>query len=549
MGINNTAYEQLRDRYDAIGDPVGDLTSMLSAAAEDRPDRTAVGVGNESLSYIELERQATRIAAGLSDLGVKPGDRVAFLAAGSLEMVVAFFATWKLGAIIVPLNAFLKGEPLRHQLSDSGARVVVADDLGLTTVLPILDALPDVQNLVRIGCDPSTRASLGGVACIDFSALSSDPSSAFEPVRMDLPACLMYTSGTTGLPKACILSHRYLHHLGRQCAAAFALQQDDIFYSVSPLYHLTSILPLMASLIHRRTIHFDVKFSASRFLDRCRELDATVLLGVGFYAIGLLRQPPSERDKDHALRVMVLAPLPEEERVQFESRFGVPLINQTYGQTEMSMVTVNPIGMSRDGTAGMIAPWAELAIFDELDQEVGTDVVGQIALRPRKPGTMFDGYWNRPDATAAISKNMWHHTGDYGRVDADGYLTFVGRKSDRMRRRGENVSAYELEAAIVTHPQISEVAVHAIHMDDEIDDTIKVHIVPVLNADLQPESLAEFFTSQLPYFAIPRFVQIAPLLPRNTSGRILKHILAEQANDESTWDLELLGLASAKRRG
>ncbi|WP_229052473.1 class I adenylate-forming enzyme family protein [Aeromicrobium sp. Leaf350] len=536
----------LRQRYLEVGNAPGDLGTMLRRSAQATPDRTFVVIEGEALTFAALDSKATDQAKGLIERGVKPGDRVAFFCGSSIRMVELMFACWRAGAIIVPLNAFLKGDPLRHQLADSGASMVVMDAEGAATVDPILVETPAVNHVVLLeqadllsSIDQSGYEELGRPSTLD----------AELPVqRVDEPAALIYTSGTTGLPKACVLSHRYFHHLGRQCIATFDLADDDVFYSVSPLYHLTSFIPLMAALLASIPIHFDRKFSGTSFLDRCRAIGATVLLGVGFYAVGLLRRPPSLLDKEHNLRLMMLAPLAEADRRAFEERFGVPLLTQTYGQTEMSSVTVNLVHDMKDGTAGRANPWAEVAIVNDLDEELPVDEVGEIVLRPRFPGVMFDGYWNRDDASLKCRSNLWHHTGDLGRMDDDGYLVFVGRKSDSMRRRGENVSAFEVEQVIVKHAAVEDVAVHAVQIAGEVDDAIKACIVVTSGLELSPLDIASHVLDGLPHFAVPRFVEVVAELPRNASGRVLKHVLVKREPGEVLWDLEELGLLDRPRR-
>jgi crotonobetaine/carnitine-CoA ligase len=544
-----TASGTFSQRYERLGDAPGAISELLQSAAEDAPDRPFIGVGHDRLTFKEADASASSLASGLAEVGVAPGDHVAYLSDTSLAMIELLFAVWRLGSVNVPLNAFLRGQPLVHQIVDSDASVVVVDEQGFGILEPLLGALPKVRTVILVGA--GTNHDRDDPRVIPLDSLRTGGSDPFDSVALPVtaPAAFVYTSGTTGLPKACVLSHRYFHHLGKQCSAGFDINGADSLYSVSPLYHLGAFIPLMAALQHRIPIVFDQGFSASQFLNRVRELDATLLLGVGFYAFSLLKQPAGPGDKDHRMRAMLLAPLSEPDRVEFEARFGISLITQLYGQTEVSMATFNPTdGPQVPGTVGAASPWVTMQIVDELDRPLPANTVGEIVFRPNFPGVMFDGYWNRPGATVKASTNLWHHSGDLGRIDEDGFLTFVGRKSDSIRRRGENVSAFEVEQVIIGHPKVADVAVHAVHLPDETEDLIKVCLVVQPGEVITAEEMAEYFLGELAYFAVPRFVELLEQLPRNASGRVVKAELAQRTSGPDLWDLEELELLSRRRR-
>ncbi len=243
-------------------------------------------------------------------------------------------------------------------------------------------------------------------------------------------------------------------------------------------------------------------------------------------------------------------PFTPEQQTQFEDRFGCQVLTQLYGQTECGAIAYSRISEPRNrASLGRPAPYFEVKLFDDDDREVPTGEVGEIVVRPKVPNAIFQGYWRNPTATLETWRNLWHHTGDYGRADPDGFITFVDRKKDALRRRGENVSSVELERAIVGHPKVAEAAVHAIPSEMTEDD-IKACVVLEPGQGFDPAELFDFFKQTLPYFAIPRYVEFLPELPKNATLRVMKHVLRERGVTEETWDFGALGLSvdRAERR-
>ncbi|HJP66529.1 MAG TPA: AMP-binding protein, partial [Actinomycetota bacterium] len=290
----------------------------------------------------------------------------------------------------------------------------------------------------------------------------------------------------------------------------------------------------------------DPVFSISNLLERFIETDATVFMGVGMMGLAMLSAPPSDRDRQHRLRVALMFPFTPEQQAQFEARFGAKVMTQLYGQTECGAIAYSRISEPRNlASLGRPAPYFEVKLFDDDDREVPIGEVGEIVVRPNVPNAMYQGYWRKPEDTLATWRNLWHHTGDYGRADAEGFITFVDRKKDALRRRGENVSSIEVERAIVTHPKIAEVAVHAVPSEMSEDD-IKACLVLEPGQTVEPDELFGFFKETLPYFAIPRYVEVMPELPKNATLRVMKHLLRERGVSDETWDFDALGLSVEK---
>lgn len=245
-----------------------------------------------------------------------------------------------------------------------------------------------------------------------------------------------------------------------------------------------------------------------------------------------------------------MAPLGEVDQAEFIRRFGIPVNTQQYGLTECFPVSMSKLDEeTMPGSVGKPASYLEVEVHEE-GVPVPAGAVGEIVVRPRRPGVMFDRYWGDPQKTLDAFEGLWYHTGDLGRFDEHGFLYYVDRKKDSMRRRGENVSAFELENILVAHVSIAEIAVHAVVVEGEVDDAIKACIVPT-DASLSMEELADFFQKSLPYYAVPRFVELLDSLPRNVSGRVLKDVLRKEGLSATTIDLEAIGLGVSRdnRRG
>jgi crotonobetaine/carnitine-CoA ligase len=535
------------------------VADLLEQRAGEHPDKTLVACGLERRTYREASGIAAALARALDAAGVAAGDRVAFLVPNRMERIDLFFACARLGAVQVPLNTFLKGEFLRYQLADCGAATAVVDGPGLAAVAPLLPALPALQRLIVLYDDagdgpiPEVPATVEIIRFADLDRPALAEADLPRPTPDDL-AAIVYTSGTTGPSKGCLINQGYYVHIGAAWQAALELQADDVYYSAFPLFHLSGqALALMATLHRGATLVLEPAFSATTFMARAAAVGASVVMGVGAMAQAILATPPADSDRTHSLRLCSWIPLPEAKQLEFEERFATAVSAEGYGQTECAPVTFSPAsGVRRRTTAGRPAPWLDVRIVDEDDVAVPAGDVGEIVVRPLEPDSLFQGYWGRPAETVSTFRNLWHHTGDYGRMDPEGFVTFVDRKKDALRRRGENVSSMELEAAILRHPRVTEVAVHAVESAATEDDIKACCVVADPGSpELTPDELFGFFAEHLPYFAVPRYVELVAELPKNALGRVLKHELRARGVTPATWDFEKLGLTvdRDRRRG
>lgn len=514
------------------------IPELLRERARMHPDKGYLGCEDTLLTYADVDERTDRVAAGFAEIGVAPGDRVAVISSNRVEMLELFFACAKAGAAMVPLNVFLKGEFLRYQLTDSQAQTLVVDGPGFEAVEDLLHELPDLRRIVTLDEPAETAGEV-----VRYEKLRASDAQAPAP---DLdPSTLMsilYTSGTTGMPKGCMLPHGWYMNGARVSSEMLEYQTDDILFTALPLFHAWAQGIVMGALVHHLTAWIDPIFSVTRLLDRFLETNASVFTGVGAMGMAMLGAPPSEDDRKHRVRVALMIPFTPDQQEQFLDRFGAVVLSQLYGQTECGAITYARLSERRNlGSIGRPAPYLDVVLHDDDDREVPTGEIGEIAVRPKVPNALYLGYWRKPDATVEAWRNLWHHTGDYGRADAEGFITFVDRKKDALRRRGENVSSQELERAIAGHPKIAEAAVHGVPSPMTEDD-IKACIVLVSADDpVTPGEMFDYFKQVLPYFAVPRYVEVVPELPKNATLRVMKHLLREKGVTPGTWDLEALG--------
>lgn len=522
------------------------LGELLRVRAVELPDRRYLTVSGRAYTFAEFDARSDAVAAGLHLHGIHAGDRVALLTPNRPEAVELFFGLAKLGAIQVPLNAALKGEFLRYQLDHSQASVIVVDTEGAAALGPVAPEVPDLRLCVLL--DSAQGAEVPGIAKIDYEELARATSAPPEvSVNAADTMTIMYTSGTTGLPKGCLLSHGYYQRAARAVGRGVEVTEQDVLFTTLPMFHAAAMFStVIGGLVYATSAVIDPAFSARSFLSRAAEMQATIAFAVGAMGNALLATPPGAADRAHRLRTMVVAPFPPQAQQAFRDRFGIEPHAQLYGQTECMPITCTPLSSMRDPAGcGTPAEDLELGLLDDEDRAVTPGEVGEIAVRPKERFVMFDGYWNQPEATLDAFRDLWYHTGDFGRLLPSGQLEFIDRKKDALRRRGENISSMQLETAIGAHPKVVDVAVHAV-ASELTEDDVKACIVLAEGATIAPEELFAFFCERVPSYAIPRYVEFLDELPRTAVGRIMKYKLRDRPLDERVWDFERLGLRLTK---
>jgi crotonobetaine/carnitine-CoA ligase len=503
------------------------LPQLVARRGEDLGDRPflSLALGEQALSYGAAADAARAVAGGLVRLGVRPGDRVLLMMRNRAEFVLAMLGAAEAGAIQVPVNVDYRGPLLEHVVTASEASTLVVEHELLDAVVPSLAALPALRSIVVVG----GRADLGGklrVAGFD-DLLAAGAAPARPRFRSSDVAAIHFTSGTSGRSKGALLPHAAVHLLAERNRQLLDVGADDVYLTELPLFHVNAQMSLYTSLLAGARLRIERRFSASAWLDRIRAAGAThtSLLGVmlGF----VLAQPERDDDADNELRSAWTVPCPTAPALRFEERFGLERVVTSYGSTEIGMVARRVLGEGPDSSAGRVADdLYDVRVVDENDEEVPAGEVGQLLVRPRLPWTTTLGYVGMPDAASTAFRNLWFHTGDAVTIDADRNLTFVDRFDDRIRRRGENVASADVEEVLASHPAIAEAAVVAVPADEEGgEDEIKAVVVAAAGAGVDAEQVWSWCDERLPYFAVPRYVELADELPKTPTSKVRKHEL------------------------
>jgi carnitine-CoA ligase len=530
------------------------INDLLDRRLAADPDGEYLDVCGTKVTAAEVDSVANRLANALADFGVVKGDRVATLIENSAEAMLAWWGAIRAGAIAVPINTAYKGEYLRHQLTDSGARVLVVAAPLLDRVVAIADRIPGLGHVIVVGDE---RPALAGAdAHLWTEVLQADDRRPDVTVRPSDLGTFIYTGGTTGPSKGCMLSHNYHEALARQIGYCWQRGPEDVVWTPLPLFHFNAITTAVLSpLVFGGRSAIYGRFSVSNFWPEMNRVGATITSTLGTMAYLLahdIDRPEMPRSGDPlantTLRLLGAAPMPVEVDERIRSRFGIETFSGGYGVTEASLISWQPPGKrNKPNAAGMINDeYFDVRIFDDDDVEVAPNVEGEIVIRPKRPHVMFEGYWGRPEATVETSRNLWYHTGDIGRIDDDDYLFFVDRKADYLRRRGENISSFEVEAILMGHGDLADVAVHAVPSDMSEDD-LKITATLAEGHTVSEADLFRWCIDQLPYFALPRYIEFRTELPRSPVGRVLKRELRDEGVTPTTWDADASGITFEKR--
>jgi crotonobetaine/carnitine-CoA ligase len=506
---------------------------------------------DRTYTFAEVEILSTRFAHELRSLGVGEGDTVATILENSIDQIVTWFATNMLGAIWVPLNTAYRGEFLRHQLADSAARVAVCEAGYLSNILELEDGLPELHTvLCRGSVAESAVPRVVTVLPLDEHRGHDQSQLATEPTPSDL-SMLIYTSGTTGSSKGCMISHNFICHQAVQTNLAIRPVGGDVMYTCLPLFHVSAVDTVLSALLARVKIYIAGRFSARNFWKEIEASGATSarLMSSIFSILAQASDSPERERCVGQLRAVEGSPITPEVRQIWRDRFGVPFLNSnTYGLSEGVRISMARIGedIPQDSVGRIDSTAFDVAVLDDRDAVLPDGQVGEIAFRPRLPNIMFEGYWRRPADTVRVWSNLWMHTGDLGRIEK-GFLYFTDRKKDYLRSRGENISSFEVESAISTHPDVVEVAAHAVG-DGRREDCLKVTLVLTPGSQLTEEALCQWCMDKLPYFAVPRFIEFRDELPRTPTSKVQKFKLRDEGVTPQTWDGEHAGFKVTRHR-
>ena len=504
----------------------------------------------ERFSFAEFDRLTDCLATALADLGLTAGDRILGLLTNSKEFMITMIATHKLRAVFVPVNTELRGGFLEHQIINSSPRIIVVDDNLMGRFSSFDPSETGIETVIGVGDESSPDISkLGLLAEVSQvrmdSLLDTTPNTEklADPSPSDV-CTIMYTSGTTGPSKGVLMpqGHCYLFALG--IVAAMELTEQDRYFCCMPLFHANGLfMQVYASLLAGSSCHVTKRFSVTDWLNIVREENVTVTNALGVMPEFIFRSPPSPNDRDHKMTRILAIPVAEEWGVAMQERFGVKL-RQGFGMTEVNMVAYSDLDDPvMSGCAGPpLSDFFEVIIADpDSDVELPRDQVGEILVRPKIPFCFNVGYFKMPDKTVEAWRNLWFHTGDAGRMDSEGRLFFVDRIKDRIRRRGENISSYELEQTLNEYPGVIESAAVGLRVPGAGgEDEIKA-VIAINGPSPDPEAFLDWCVPRMPRHTVPRYLEFVAELDKTASGKIRKQAIRDAGVTENTWDRESIG--------
>lgn len=512
---------------------IGHILADKAARIADRPFLHYAG---HVFSYADAHRLTNRYAHGFRAEGVRRGDHVALMLPNQPELLWAIWGLGKIGAVAVPLNTAAKGELLSYLLDQSDS-----------VLLCVSDALREQAGAAaaRVG---GLRAVIGPdrLRAFETEMADGDPDGVAD-VRAEDPHLLMYTSGTTGPSKGAISPHSQGHAVGRQMASLTRYRPDDVLYTCLPVFHANALwFTIYAALWAEASVALSAGFSARRFWDEIRQTRATVFNALGAMANIIWQLPPSPRDREHSVRSAMLVPLSRTLVDGFAQRYGIA-VTSVFAMTENCAVTIfgpdDPA--EKVPSAGRVRDYMSVHIEaeDGSGAVLAPGEVGEICIRPNEPGEMMLGYYKMADATAAAFTDGWFHTGDRGHLDAEGYLYFSDRKKEAIRRRGENISAYEVELVLCRHPAVVEAA--AVPVPSELgEDDVMAYLVLAPDARVEYPEIIEYCAANMAYYMVPRYLEVIDELPKTPSEKIEKYKLKLDAAKrlDLFWDREKAGI-------
>jgi crotonobetaine/carnitine-CoA ligase len=512
------------------------IDRLLELRAADNAATTFLRFGSQQLTYGEARLRSTELAHGLAAIGVQRGQLVPVLMPNGPGFAVTWLALATLGAVSTMVNTAFRGPALMHALNLSGAKIVVADAALVPHIATIADGLVHVRRIIMVGDRPA--AAVPGVQVLDHASLYMGDTTPIPSAHtITDPAMVLFTSGTTGPSKGCVLSHRYAVRQAQLMIENLELRSDDVLYCPFPMFHIdATVMTIIPAMLLGTTAAIGQRFSASRFWDEVRAAGATVFDFMGATLTMLHKRPRELGDADNPARLAWGVPVPEF-AADFERRFGLKL-TELYGSTDAGIPIYHPVDEPRrQGSCGRVIPQYDVRLFDDQSREVPTGVVGEIVVRPNEPSLMSDGYYGMPEATSESRRDLWFHTGDLARRDADGYFYFVGRSTDSIRRRGENISAFEVEEVVKLHPAVLDAAAYGVPSDLTEED-VMVAVVPHPAHMVDPAELIDFCTTRMGRHMVPRYIDVLDALPRTPTEKVEKALLRKRGVTATTWELD-----------
>ena len=499
------------------------------------------------MSFADTRSAALDLAFSLQRAGVVPGDRVVTLGRNAVEGVLLWFAVELLGAVDCPINPAFSGQPLRHAINlvEAGLVIVHPD---LTAALDALTSeLPQVAHCLVYPATGTLPATVAGKATVGLRPSSERPPDWRPAGAKPSDLCsILFTSGTTGPSKGAMVTHAQAFATALQTVNGLRLTPADTMFCAHPLFHMSPrFCAVYAAMLTGVKVSYDAAFVPAVWIDRIRATGATVTIGHGPLLEMIQAEPPRADDADTRLSRVGTSPFPKHIAADFERRFGVKGI-ETWGMTEVNIPCWHPYDEPlRPGSCGKVLEQDyDFQVVDpDTDEPLPPGRVGEFVVRAKRPWLISPGYYGNPEATWRAWRNLWFHTGDSGYIDASGWVYFVDRLGDRIRRRAENISSFDIEIVARNHPSVLECAAVGVPSEYASDDDIKLCVVLRPGAVLDPAALLAFLARQLPHHMVPRYVETLAAMPRTPTQKVRKGDLRRNAISESTWDRKAAGLS------
>jgi crotonobetaine/carnitine-CoA ligase len=517
--------------------------ALIDRFARETPDKPFMVFDDdgEVWSYAGFRELVLQTALGLQRLGVRQGDHVLVWMPNCREHYRLFFAINYLGAVFVPINTAYRGGLLEHVIEVSDAKLAVVHGslcerlhgIGLAKLERIVVAGPEAETPL-----PSVRYE---DALLPEAGTLEAPGRAIMPWD---PMSIIYTSGTTGPSKGVLTSYLHLFSAAGQETWPFVTEEDRFLIN-GPMFHVLGMGPMFCLLTRGASLAIVERFDTETFWDSVRHTGATAAFLLGVMATFLEKRAPRDDDADNPLRLVITVPLGEGAE-RFGRRFGLDVYT-IFNMTEISSPMVSEANPGVPGTCGKQRDGVELRLVDENDCEVERGRVGELIIRTDRPWAMNSGYYKNPEATAKAWRNGWFHTGDAFMQDAAGNFFFVDRIKDTIRRRGENISSFEVETEALAHPDIRECA--ALGVPSEYgEDEVMLVAAPVEGREIDPEALLGFLRERMAYFMVPRYIRVLDALPKTPTEKVRKVELREQGVTADAWDREAAGIKVKSER-
>lgn len=515
---------------------IGDLVVKKAAKNGDKP---AIMFEDKSVSYRDLKINANRIAEHLTQIGIRKGDKVAVMMLNGPEIIYTWFATALIGAIFVPLNTALKGEILRYQIDDSDSKIIFLDSHLLQFFNPIREYLKKIIYVVVF--DKSRKYEVNGTfTSFEEVTKNGELRDSVEVLPEDI-ASILYTSGTTGPPKGVVLAHRAYVESALRVSRSAHLRETDIFYNTLPLFHTSGqTVSTLPTLFNDLKIIHEEWFHASVFWQNIKRCEATITFLLSSMITILLKRDVVPEGKTHKLRVAFTGGMPKNQMKEFENRFNLKTL-ECYAMTETcgGVVLSNPIGAVKIGSIGIPVEGFEAKVVNEYDQDLQSNKIGELLIRPTKPFSMLLEYYKKYDKTVESFRNFWFHTGDYVYQDDEGYFYFVERKKDIIRRRGENIAPFSIEMVVNTHPKVRESV--AVGVPSEMgEEEVKLCVTLLPDSKLDPVDFLKWCDENLPYYMVPRYIEILEEIPKTANQKAQRYLL-KQRGVSNAFDRETIG--------